>query len=222
MLTLDNLQQTSALASWNNVQNLVNAWEYIVCLLLQLLQRAAQSGTPTNTNSNNPLSGLSPGTSYNLFVRSICGTPGAWSAPLFFTTQCNPQTLPYYTGFTNASTVNGNPEPCWSVLNLNNDQYQFNYGSDWQGEPVAKLSTGNAGNQTNDMLISPQFNLDGVTQKRLRFKYQVYGNWGLIVDNPTGGPGSFEILLSTNGLGEGDFTTVLVPSKFIYYSLQLY
>ena len=211
VLTLDNLQQTSALASWNNVQNLVNAWEYIVLPSSSAAPTTAQSGTPTNTNSNNPLSGLSPGTSYNLFVRSICGTPGAWSAPLFFTTQCNPQTLPYYTGFTNASTVNGNPEPCWSVLNLNNDQYQFNYGSDWQGEPVAKLSTGNAGNQTNDMLISPQFNLDGVTQKRLRFKYQVYGNWGLIVDNPTGGPGSFEILLSTNGLGEGDFTTVLVP-----------
>ena len=94
---------------------------------------------------------------------------------------------------------------------MNNDAYAFNYGSDWQGEPVAKLATGNAGNNTNDMLITPQFNFDGVTQKRLRFKYQVYGNWGLIVDNPTGGPGSFEILLSTSGVGEEDFTTVLVP-----------
>ncbi|HQW68512.1 MAG TPA: choice-of-anchor J domain-containing protein [Flavobacterium sp.] len=212
-IAIDALQQNTATASWDNVQNLVSAWEYIALPATSPAPTAGQTGTiPTTTNVNNPLSGLTAGFAYNLYVRSVCnGTPGEWSAPRAFTTQCNTQPLPYYTGFTNASTANGNPEPCWAVLNLNNDAYAFNYGGDWQGEPVAKLSTGNAGNNTDDMLITPQFNFDGVTQKRLRFTYSVYGNWGLIVDNPTGGPGSFEILLSTGGVGEADFTTVLVP-----------
>lgn len=212
-ITLDALQQNSATASWDNVQNLVSAWEYIVLPATSPAPTASQTGTiATTTNVNNPLTGLTAGFNYNLYVRSVCdGTPGAWSAPKAFTTQCNAQPLPYYTGFTNASTANGIPEPCWTVLNLNNDQYAFNFGGDWQGEPVAKIATGSAGNNTDDMLITPQFNFDGVTQKRLRFTYSVYGNWGLIVDNPTGGPGSFEILLSTSGVGEDDFTTVLVP-----------
>ncbi len=212
-MSIDALQQTTALASWDNVQNLVSAWEYIALPATSPAPTAGQTGTTaTNTNIDNPLSGLTPGLEYNLYVRSVCeGTPGEWSAPRAFTTQCDPLPLPYYTGFTNASTANGIPEPCWAVLNLNNDAYEFNYGPDWQSEPVAKIATGAVGDQTNDMLISPQFHFDGVTQKRLRFTYQIYGNWGTIASNPEGGPGSFEILLSTTGVGENDFTTVLVP-----------
>lgn len=212
-ITIDALQQNTATASWDNVQNLVSAWEYIALPATSPAPTAGQSGTiATTTNVNNPLSGLTAGLAYKLYVRSVCnGTPGEWSAPREFTTQCNAQPLPYYTGFTNANSANGIPEPCWTVLNLNNDTAFFTYGADWQGEPVARLRTAEAENNTNDMLITPQFNFDGVTQKRLRFKYSVYGNWGLIVDNPTGGPGSFEILLSTTGVGEEDFTTVLVP-----------
>lgn len=208
IITYENLQQTSISASWNNAQNLVSAWEYIALPASDGLPSAAQSGTPTNTNIENPVSGLIPGTDYNLYVRSVCGgIPGPWSAAMPFTTQCNPLPLPFYTGFTGGSPTN--PEPCWTVLNLNNDPYKFTFGPNAFSEPVAKLRTGDA--NPNDMLITPQFVFDGVTQKRLRFKYNIYGNWGLIVDNPPGGPGSFEVLLSTTGVGEDDFTTVLAP-----------
>ncbi|MEK8181177.1 choice-of-anchor J domain-containing protein [Flavobacterium buctense] len=208
VITYENLQQTSISASWNNVQNLVSAWEYIALPAGDGAPSVAQAGTPTNTNIENPVTGLTPGTNYNLYVRSVCGgIPGPWSAPMPFTTQCNPFPLPYYTGFTGTSATN--PEPCWTVLNLNNDPYKFTFGNNAFSEPCARLRTGDA--DPNDMLITPQFVFDGVTQKRLRFKYNVYGNWGLIVDNPPGGPGSFEVLLSTTGVGEDDFTTVLVP-----------
>jgi gliding motility-associated-like protein len=209
-LTIDALQQTTATASWDNVQNLVSAWEYLVLPATFPAPTDTQSGTPTATNINNPIFGLTPGLAYNLYVRSICGTPGTWSAPRSFTTQCNVLPLPYYTGFTNANTTNGIPEPCWTSLNLNNDASEFHYGPNAFSEPVAKLRTGESSNN-NDMLVTPKFHLDGVTQKRLRFKYNIYGNWGLIVDNPTGGPGSFEVKLSTTGVGATNFTTTVIP-----------
>jgi gliding motility-associated-like protein len=210
-MIVDNLQETTATASWDNVQNLISAWQYLVLPSSSPPPSGAQSGTPTNTYLNNPISGLTAGLSYNLYVRSICATNGAWSAARAFTTQCTVQPLPYYTGFTNANSANGVEEPCWTSLNLNNDSAFFHYGPNAFSEPVAKLRTGNAGNATNDMLVTPKFHLDGVTQKRLRFKYNVYGNWGLIVDNPTGGPGSFEVKLSTTGVGAQNFTTTVIP-----------
>jgi gliding motility-associated-like protein len=210
-MVVDNLQQTTATASWDNVQNLVSAWQYLVLPTAASAPTGSQSGTSTNTNVNNPVSGLTAGFSYNLYVRSMCATPGAWSAARTFTTQCNVQPLPYYTGFTNSNSANGIEEPCWTSLNLNNDASFFHYGPNAFSEPVAKLRTGNAGNATNDMLVTPKFHLDGVTQKRLRFRYNIYGNWGLIVDNPTGGPGSFEVKLSTTGVGAQNFTTTVIP-----------
>ena len=207
-ITYSNLQQTSVNTSWSNVQNLVNAWEYIAYPITSGTPSASQAGTPTTTNVNNPVTGLLAGTAYNLFVRAVCsGAPGPWSAPMLFTTLCNQLPLPYYTGFTTANAAN--PEPCWTILNLNNDQYKFKFGNSGNSEPVAQLRTGDAA--PNDMLITPQFHFDGVTQKRLRFKYNIYGNWGLIVNNPTGGPGSFEVSLSTTGVGESNFTTILAP-----------
>ncbi|WMW77787.1 choice-of-anchor J domain-containing protein [Flavobacterium sp. 20NA77.7] len=201
--TYNNLTQTSANFTWGNVGNLVSSWQYVA---LPVSSGVPNSSTPllsTNTNSNNLVSSLLPNTAYNLFVRSVCnGVPGSWSAAVPFTTLCNPFTPPYYSGFTNNSETD-----CWSQLNLNNDLNFFTFGNNAFSEPVAKIRVTNS----NDMLISPQFHLDGVTQKRLRFKYNIYGNWGLIVNNPTGGPGSFEIRMSTTGVGVNNFTTILVP-----------
>ncbi|MGL2967589.1 choice-of-anchor J domain-containing protein [Flavobacterium sp. XGLA_31] len=204
--TYNNLTQTSANFSWNNEGNLVSNWQYVVLPVTYGAPNGTETLLSTNTNLNNPVGGLSPATSYNLYVRSVCGgTPAAWAPAFTFRTPCNPYSLPYYTGFSSDdATIN-----CWSQLNLNNDTNFFAFGNNAFSEPVAKLRT-NAGNE-NDMLISPQFHMDGVTQKRLRFKYNIYGNWGLIVNNPTGGPGSFEVKLSTTGAGPNSFTTTVIP-----------
>lgn len=202
------LTQTSANFSWNNVGNLVSQWQYVALPVSAGAPTGSTTLTTTNTNLNNPSGVLTPATDYNLYVRSVCGgVPGPWAAPLSFRTPCTIQPLPYCTGF-NDSTMNS----CWSQLNLNNDNDFFHFGNEGlNSEPVAKLRTSNADDNTNDMLISPQFHLDGVTQKRLKFKYNIYGNWGQIVNNPTGGPGSFEVKMSTSGVGVQNFTTTIVP-----------
>ncbi len=201
--TYNNLTQTSANFSWGNVANLVSSWQYVVLPVASGVPTSATPLLSTNTNSNNLVTSLLPNTDYNLFVRSVCnGVPGPWSAAVPFTTLCTVFTPPYYTGFTNSSETD-----CWSQLNLNNDLNFFTFGNSANSEPVARIRPQNS----NDMLVSPQFQLDGINQKRLRFKYNIYGNWGPIVNNPTGGPGSFEIRLSTTGIGANNFTTVLVP-----------
>lgn len=201
--TYNNLTQTSAVFSWANVGNLVSSWEYVVLPVTSGAPSPSTIVTPTSTNLNNTVLGLTPITDYNFYVRSVCnGIPGLWAAPVAFTTPCNVSSLPYYTGFTNASE-----SKCWSQLNLNNDLNFFNFGSSAFNEPVATCRTQNS----NDMLVSPQFNFDGVTQKRLRFKFNNYGNWGLIADNPVGGKCTFEVRLSTTGVGPNNFTTVVLP-----------
>jgi gliding motility-associated-like protein len=198
------LTQTGAEFSWNNIGNFVSNWQYVAIPAALGAPTGSEVMTSTTTNVNNIAGGLSPNTPYNLYVRSVCGgTPGPWATPFPFTTLCPVFNTPYYTGF----TAGGD---CWTPLNLNNDLDVFHFGMDASSEPVAKLRTSNAGDLTNDMLVSPTIHLDGVAQKRLRFKYNIYGNWGPAV-NPTAGPGSFEVKLSTTGVGEQDFTTTLVP-----------
>lgn len=205
--TFTNLTQTSANFSWTNNGNLVSAWEYVALPVASGAPTGATILTTTNTNLNNLVSMLTANTDYNLYVRAVCGgIPGNWATPLPFKTPCNPFALPYYTGFdTGDATVD-----CWSQLNLNNDLYFFNFGNDAGiadgGHEVAKIRPSGS----NDMLISPQFTFDGVAQKRLRFKYNIYGNWGPSV-NPTPGPGSFEVKLSTTGIGAQNFTTTILP-----------
>jgi gliding motility-associated-like protein len=205
-ITYQNLVQTTANFSWENPQNLVTSWQYVAKPVAAGAPNGTDVLTSTATNLNNLVSGLQPNTQYNFYVRSVCnGSPGSWSNPKQFTTQCNVYVPPYYSGFTNSTEI-----MCWDNLNLNNDAQAFNFGNSAFSEPVAKLRTSGLSLITNDMLISPRIQLDGVTQKQLRFKYNIYGNWGPTV-NPTPGPGNFEIKLSTTGIGSNNFTTTLVP-----------
>ena len=175
-----NLLQTSAKFSWDNVRNLVNAWQYVAIPTPTNGPNGSQTLYSTNSNVNNMLTGLLPGTNYNFYVRSVCGgTPGPWSLPINFTTQCTVFNTPYFTDFTGATPTN--PEPCWSALDLNQDSVKFTYSNDSSSPPtqgqIARLYTSNSGNTTNDMLVTPMVNFDGVTQKRLRFKFQGYGGY---------------------------------------------
>ena len=208
--THNNLTQTSADFSWSNVGNLVNTWNYVVLPASLGAPNGSTLFNTTSSNLNQPAGlVLTPATDYNLYVRSVCGgVPGSWAAPYPFRTPCNVTPLNYYTDFS-ATLLS---DICWSQLNLNNDLDIFNIGAPaLNGGVVAKLRIGTAGNNTNDMLVSPQFHLDAASPKRLRFKYNNYGNWGLIVNNPVGGPCSFEVKMSTTGVGAQNFTTTIVP-----------
>ena len=99
-------------------------------------------------------------------------------------------------------------------MDLNQDSVKFTYSNDPASPPtrgqMARLYTSNSRNTTNDMLASVTVRFDGVTQKRLRFKFQGYGGYS----NSSGfvlGETSYSIKLSTTGIGSADFTTVLDP-----------
>lgn len=212
-ISYSNLLQTSATFSWDNIRNLVSSWQYVAIPTPTNGPTGSETLTATNSNTNNNLTGLLPGTSYNFYVRSVCGgVPGPWSQPMSFTTPCLVFPTPYHTDFTGASATA--PEPCWASLDLNQDSTKFSYSNDSSpGAPqgqLARLFTSNSGNNTNDMLVTPMVHFDGVTQKRLRFKFKGFGGY----TNATGyvlGQSSYAIKLSTTGIGESDFTNIIAP-----------
>ena len=108
-------------------------------------QVAVGSTTDTNPDILTPIAVDSPsyeitnltaGTSYNVWVRSVCGAPfgnGYWEGPFVLTTQCIATTVPYVQDF--ESAIIPNLPACTSAYNLSEGPYNwytsyegFNYG----------------------------------------------------------------------------------------------
>ena len=71
---------------------------------------------------------LASNTTYNLYVRSDCGSGfSLWAASSSFHTPCDAFPVPFQEGFNSASTT----EACWSVLNVNadGDAWDMNYAT---------------------------------------------------------------------------------------------
>lgn len=189
------LLQNSVKLSWNNVGNFASAWEYVV--LPAGSPAPTGAGTPTATNVDNLLNGLTAGTAYDIYVRSVCGgVPGNWGDPFAITTQCAVFSTPYNETFDGASS--DTPTACWAPIDLNEDGNKWKFS--WEN---IMLSTGNTPNDNNDMMVSPMIDL-GTTPKRLKFKYQ-----------NSGGISRYSVVLSTTGIGPGNFTTVLLPTQAV-------
>lgn len=192
VFTYKNLLQNSVTFSWDNVANLSNAWEYKV----QAAGAGAPTGAGTATSTNtdvNITTGLVAGTSYDLYVRSVCsGTPGVWSAPYRFTTQCVMFPTPYSQNFTGTTATV--PAACWTNMDVNGDGLIWTYLSSY-----ATLGVNGNQNNNNDYFVTPQVNFTGV-QKRLRYKHQALN-----------GSVKYSIKISTTGVGVDNFTTVLMP-----------
>ena len=131
-MVVSNVSQTDATVAWAEGSN-ETSWELYVVTSGSSLEGI----TPTVVNNNEyQLTGLQPGTSYDVFVRAICPGNTGFSSYLMgsFETECNPMTeLPYfnnfdsYTGVT-TGTVNNLPN-CWNYLNNGT-------GSSYMGYPV--------------------------------------------------------------------------------------
>lgn len=190
--TYKNLLQNSVSFSWDNVGGFATAWEYKAVPTGSGVPTGA--GTATTTNVDNVINtGLAPGTTYDLYVRSVCGSvPGNWSLPYKFTTQCAVFNTPYSTQFTGASATV--PTPCWTAVDVNNDGLTWSYLGGY-----ATMQTNTYQNYNNDIFVSPQVNVSG-SPKRLRFKHQVVG-----------GVASYAIRISTTGIGAQNFTIELMP-----------
>ncbi|WP_417291477.1 choice-of-anchor J domain-containing protein [Corallibacter sp.] len=195
-MTFNSLTENSVTFSWDNIGGFADSWEYAVVSAGS--GEPVGSGTLTNTNIDNLInSGLTSGATYDFYVRSVCGgTPGIWSAPSTFTTQCTVFDTPYSTDFNNAT--NENPEPCWTIIDANNDGNQWSFIG---GYPTVRTDLSRYEN--HDLYVSPQVNFEG-TPKRLRFKHRA-----------TQGESTYTVKLSTTGVGVDNFTTIVVPETTI-------
>ncbi len=160
------------------------------------------TGTSITTATNPlPLTGLTPGSTYDFYVSSICssGDTSLQTGPATFSTLCLPVTVfPFWEGFnSNSPTQN-----CWTVIDNNGDgdewdmDYTFN---PFEGDECAIIRTDFNNGNNDDYLISPQITLTG--GERLRFKHRC---------NSTFEPNDFRVLVSTTGIAPADFTNVIL------------
>ncbi len=173
-LILDSASTDSALIAWNSLNGGVNEWD----LTYGPTGFGLGNGTDTihSTDSSTWIGGLSPGTSYDVFVREICGPNDSsyWAGPFTFTTDCGIFQAPYLERIDQNNTPN-----CWTEVTSNGSGWE--YGQ--QGDPGYGASsipehTGNGGyfawvdfSGGNDeaQLVSPEIDVSALSTPELRF-----------------------------------------------------
>ncbi|MFY8008252.1 MAG: fibronectin type III domain-containing protein, partial [Flavobacterium sp.] len=90
-LTSSNVLSTSATVSWVN-GNTETAWEVIALPCGSPAPTATSVGTNVTTSGTHTLTGLTPTTCYDVYVRAVCATNdiSPWTGPTTFTTQVAP------------------------------------------------------------------------------------------------------------------------------------
>lgn len=159
----------------------------------------ANAGTIVNAGSNPfTLSGLSPNTSYVIYVRDSCG-PGdvsIWSTPITIQTACNPLTAPYFENFDGTDFVPGafntagTLNSCWSRDEGVNYQWSvengppgtFNSGPNSDHTTGAgkyiftqSIFTAGLGQVTETASQTPLVDISPLTNPELRFWYHMFG-----------------------------------------------
>ncbi|GIR58403.1 MAG: hypothetical protein CM15mP65_09840 [Crocinitomicaceae bacterium] len=130
-LVSSNLLPTSADLSWTAGAT-ESAWN------LEYGASGYTQGTGTTvalTASSYSLSGLTPQTSYDVYVQADCGGgQSSWVGPLSIITPCVASSTPYDEGFENAGAI----PSCWSMSG----------GEDWLFNTSGPNHVGNAGTIT--------------------------------------------------------------------------
>ncbi len=153
------------------------------------------SGTVVSTTTNPFIvTGLSPNTTYDFYVRDSCGVGdvSAWEGPVDDTTLCGTFTAPYTENFDGATWISGTGgfaagsiDPCWT--RSADAQYWWRPGTGAtptaQTGPSGDHTSGSGGyvytesftGSTNTSLTSPEIDLDTLSNPELRFWYHMYG-----------------------------------------------
>jgi len=188
------------------------------------------SGSTVVTTANPySLTGLTAASSYDWYVRSICG-PGdtsAWSAVNSFTTACPAiTTFPYQEGF-----ESGVPPACWSenilsgttswIANNGNENASV---SAFAGSNNAYYYSGNY-NGESSQLISPSFDLTSLTNPQLEFYHSQVDWFGdqdtLGVYYRTSSTGSWTLLTSFSGpVLSWSQVVIALPNPSANYSIM--
>jgi gliding motility-associated-like protein len=90
-ITASNVLSTTATVTWTN-GNAETAWEVITLPCGSPAPTATTTGTSVTTGSPYNLTGLTPTTCYDVYVRAVCSASDAspWTGPATFTTQVAP------------------------------------------------------------------------------------------------------------------------------------
>ncbi len=204
-LSASNLTPTSADLSWTE-QNAATSWHLEVT--------TAGSGLGSGTRgvvTSNPYTatGLTAGTAYEYYVKSIC-TPGTdsstWAGPFTFSTPCNAiTTFPYLEDFETAvppvcwsdNIVSGSAN--WTQATANGNASISPYG----GSNMALFSSSNYNGDAAE-LISPNFDLTGLTTPNLSF-WHTQVDWG-------GDQDTLGVFYRTSSIGTWTYLTSVTTS----------
>lgn len=123
--------------------------------------------------SSSELSGLADNTSYNVWVRSVCGGPdgnGAWIGPVVFRTKCLPTSVPYSEDFQSPSL----PElpECTTRFNAGNgSDWDTTWGESGYGFDGQVLRYNGNGNTANAWFFTRGVHLEGGAEYVISYKY---------------------------------------------------
>jgi|GEM_PF-5827741 len=134
---------------------------------------SAGGGAITNgASSAITISALSPGTTYDVYVRNNCGSGYSVNSLKYtFTTLCDTYTLPYTQNF-DGVTAPALPA-CFSVSNSNGDAYQWQTSGSYRNTTPNSiyLYTGSS-NASDDWFFTPAYYFEANKSYRLTFRYR--------------------------------------------------
>lgn len=195
-----------------------------------------------NAISETTITGLTPNTQYNVWVRSVCGGTdgnGAWIGPKTFTTTCVTVSA-FQENFD--TTAEGSLPTCWTsvvsgTIGFGSGVYIYPYGG-YSGSNSMQLNNGNSDSNATILLVSPSLSTLTTGSHRLKF-YANANTVGQIVEigtinnpNASGYFSSYETVTLTGNyqeytvdfsdyLGTDTFVAIKHPSSDIYTSIFL-
>ncbi len=192
-LAVANITGSTADVSWTNGGS-GSAWEIEYGTGTFLPGAGTRVSAPTNPFT---LTGLNGSTSYNVYVREICG-PGdtsVWAGPINFATACVTVNAPYFTDFENIpiGIATGTPlswNNCWTTPagtfrwesedatganenSLNTGPFFDNTSPGTTGGTYMYIETSSTG--TAAELTSPAVNFSSLANPELKYHYHMYG-----------------------------------------------
>jgi len=173
-VTVDNTTPVSATLSWE-ANGPETQWDIVYGGATATNPDLLTPISPApNTIPATTITGLSPNTTYNAWVRSVCGGTngnGTWIGPITFTTDCT--AIAEFNENFDSVTIPNLPT-CWttilsgSTLSTSATAGTVNYSA-FSGSNTVKLDNHNSGANATIMLVSPNLNTLSSANHRLKF-----------------------------------------------------
>ncbi len=212
-LTATAITATTANLEWTQIGS-STAWEYEYDVAGFTRGTGANGIISTSSNSVNAITGLTPITSYDYYVRAVCPTSGfsTWVGPFNFTTACAVFPTPYGSvGGAPGNNFNVFPGPCWSEgLNTpiaagpnggNGAWGSLNFGNLPGGGAnglAARINIWDSFASINDWLVSPEFDLGGPGHNMILNYLVALTNWNATTASVLGSDDQVQLLISTD------------------------